>query len=144
MTTPSLFQISSTFEHFFQKWTQKGPMPGKGLRNGLRNEQLLLFLAQILVSCSEKRAHEGGCPGASRLRDSSSFGLESVPVFEPFFDDLLSRKIAMFDTNCLQNGTQNEVFWDLLFRESVKMEKCVWTAPACTDCTLAHPSERSR
>ena len=43
----------------------------------------------------------------------------------------------------IQNGTQNETFWDLLFRESVKMEKCVWTAPACTDCILAQPLERS-
>ena len=42
----------------------------KGIRNGLRDEQLLLFLAQIVVSCSENRAREGGCQGASGLGHS--------------------------------------------------------------------------
>ena len=39
--------------------TQKGHIPGTVLRNRLRNEQLLLFLTQIVVSCSENRAREG-------------------------------------------------------------------------------------
>ena len=30
--------------------------------------------------------------------------------------------------------TQNEIYGELLFRKSVKMKKCVWTAPARTDC----------
>ena len=47
--------------------------PGKGLRNGLRNEHLLLFLAQAIVPCSENRAREGGCQGASGLGHNPSF-----------------------------------------------------------------------
>ena len=38
----------------------------KGFRNGFRNEQLLLFLAQIVV-CSETAHARGGCQGASGL-----------------------------------------------------------------------------
>ena len=30
--------------------------------------------------------------------------------------------------------TQNEIYGELLFRKNVEMKKCVWTAPARTDC----------
>ena len=63
LTIPCLLQISSKNGHCFRKGSGKGPMPGKELRNGLKNEQLLLFLAQIVVYCSEKRAREWGCQG---------------------------------------------------------------------------------
>ena len=37
---------------------------GQGLRKGVRNEQLFLFLAPVIVYCSGNRAREGGCQGA--------------------------------------------------------------------------------
>ena len=44
---------------FFQKWIQKLPIPGKGIRHGPRNKPILLFLAQQIVSCSNS-AHTRG------------------------------------------------------------------------------------
>ena len=82
----------------------------------------------------QNRAREAGCQGASGHGHRVLFANGGSPFFEQFFGTLFSPKPTIFDEKCVQNGTQNEVFWDLLFRESVKMEKCVWTAPACTDC----------
>ena len=67
---------------FFQDWNQKKHIPGKGLRNGLRNEHLFLFLAQTIVSCSENRAREGGCQGAMVKRCCLSLGVT-------FFESIL-------------------------------------------------------
>ena len=55
----------------------------KRTQNGLRNEQLLLFLAQIVDSCSENRAREGGCQGASWPANSSLLESGGAPFFEP-------------------------------------------------------------
>ena len=41
--------------------------------DSLRKEQLLLLLAQIVVSCSEKRVRQGSCQGASGLGHSQLF-----------------------------------------------------------------------
>ena len=38
---------------------------------------------------------------------------------------------------------QNEVSRKLFFNNNAKTEKCVWTAPAWTECIWAHPVERS-
>ena len=59
-----LFQPSSKNEQISRCGLRKNCIPGKELRNGLRNEQLFLLLAQTVVSCSENRAREGGCQGA--------------------------------------------------------------------------------
>ena len=102
-------------------------MPGKGLRKGLRNE-----LRQCLLS---KTAHARRAVREPRaMVIGSCLPMGGHPFFEQFFGALFSPKPAIFDETCVQNGTQNEVFWGLLFKESAKIEKCVWTAPACTDC----------
>ena len=69
-------------QYDIQKCNQKKPIPGKGLRNGLRNEQLFLLLAQTIVSCSENRAREGGCRGASGHGPKVSFESGGGPFFE--------------------------------------------------------------
>ena len=58
-----LFQISQKNEHVSRISIKHEQFSRKGFRNGLRNEQLLLFLAQIVV-CSENRAREGGLSGS--------------------------------------------------------------------------------
>ena len=109
----------------FKKWTQKWTIPGKGLRNGLRNEQLLLFLAQIVVSCSEKRAREGGCQGAPGHGHRVLFANGGSPFFRTFFGALFPLKNAFVDEKCLQNGSQMRSF-GTYFSEKVWKWKSVF------------------
>ena len=53
----------------------------------------------------------------------SCLSLAGHLFWDTFCDALFSLKVAIWDEKCTQNGTQHEVFWDLLFRESVNMEK---------------------
>ena len=124
---------------FFQEWTQKWPIPGKGFRNGLRNEQLFQFLAQTIVFCLENRAREGGCQGASALGHRDSFAYGRAPFFWTIFWSHLFTQNCNFERKWHPEWTQNDIFWKLFLRRNVKTEKWVWTAPACTDCIWAHP-----
>ena len=45
-----------------------------------------MFLAHIIVSCSEKRAREGGCQGAPGYVNSESFDSDWAPFFEAIFE----------------------------------------------------------
>ena len=53
--------------------------------NFCNNQQFLLFLAQIVVSCSENRAREGGCQGAPGHGHSSSFESGGTLFLKHFF-----------------------------------------------------------
>ena len=71
--------------HIFQKWMQKLSIPWHWIRNGPRNELMLLLLTQTIVSCSN-RAHTRGAvrePCHSQLFDSwgSVFNNFSKPGF---------------------------------------------------------------
>ena len=65
------------------------------------------------------------------------------PFFEHFFGALLFTQNCDLLWKLPPKWTQYEVCWELLFRKSVKLKKCVWTAPAWTDCIWAHPVESS-
>ena len=58
------FQISSE-NVFFQKWIQKLPTPGKGLRNGPRNELMFCFLLKQMFLVQTARTR-GGLSGSPR------------------------------------------------------------------------------
>ena len=47
------------------------------------------------------------------------------------------------DAQVTPKWTQHTIFWKLFFNNNAKTEKCVWTAPAWTECIWAHPVERS-
>ena len=47
------------------------------------------------------------------------------------------------DAQVTPEQSQNDVFWKVFFKNYVKTKKCVWTAPAWTECIWAHPVERS-
>ena len=73
-----------------QEWTQ--------------NKQLLLFLAQIVVSRPENRAREGGCPGAFLLVNRSRFASWGVPLFVIIFqstpsDQQTPQKVSKWSQN---------------------------------------------
>ena len=106
-------------------------------------EQLLLFLAQTVVSCSEiLGAREGGCQGAPGQGHRVLFESRGSLFFESFFG------AHFFTQNCdcwqktVPKWSQNEVMWSLFFRKHAKTKKCVSTAQACADCMWAHPMER--
>ena len=119
---------------FFQTWIHKLPIAGKWVRNRPRNYLVLVFLAQISVSCSNS-AHTRGAVREPRAR-------VIVPCLShggaPFFWTIIWRPFftqhANFVWQVAPKWTQHEICGQLLFRQRVKMKKCVWTAQACTDC----------
>ena len=105
--------------------------------------------AHVVVSCSnncflfKQRAHEGAArepPGIGIGCCLSQGGHHFCWTisWSRFFT-----QNSNFGWKITPKWTQTEVYGELLFRKSVKMKKCVWTAPARTDCIWAHPLERS-
>ena len=63
-------------------------------------EQLLLFLAQTIVSCSEiLGAREGGCQGAPGQGHSPLFESRGSPFLNHFVELFFLLKIMIFDKN---------------------------------------------
>ena len=122
------FQISFPKSAIFQTWIQKSPIPRQEFRNGPKNEQLLLLLAQIVVSCSNNQRHRGGCQGASGLAHSSSLRVVCVlggtlflnQFLEPFFYS----KVVIFAENSSQNGAKIAPFGSH-FLENMRKQKSV-------------------
>ena len=63
-----------------------------------------MFLAQIVVSCSEKRAREGAVREPRAMVIVPCLPMGGHLFFDPFFGALVSLKILIFDEKCLQNG----------------------------------------
>ena len=98
---------------------------GKGLRNELRNEQLLLFLAQIVVSCS-KNAHARGAVREPRgLPLVTHLRWQGTLFPERFLDPFFSLKITTLYENGSQNGANMKSF-DSYFPARVRKQKSVF------------------
>ena len=83
----------------------------------------VVVLAQIVVSCSENRAHEGGCQGALGHGHSPLFESGGAPFFwtiswSPFFT-----QDSNFDWTNAPKWPQNESYGELFSRKSVKMKR---------------------
>ena len=76
----------------------------------IKIEQLLLFLARIVVYCSENRAREGGCPGASGHWNRLGFETGEAPFFEAFFGTPFFTEISEFKGKWLPKWYH---FWSL-------------------------------
>ena len=107
------------------------------------SEQLFLFLAQIVASCSRNLWNRGGCPGAPGLVNSGLFDSWGVALFKTISGILFLVNWAQFWLRNDAKWSPNEVLLDLIFKKHVKMKKCVWTAPARTDCMWAHLEKHS-
>ena len=92
---------------FLQKWIQKLPIPGKGLRNGPRNEPMLLFLAQTIVSCSENLWNCGAPQGVPAIGIGTCLSLAGHPFSEQFLEALFWLKIRLLDRFWLPKSIQN-------------------------------------
>ena len=101
---------------------------GKGLRNELRNEQLLLFLAQIVVSCS-KNAHARGAVreprGLPLATVSNSFALAGNPFSWAISGALFFTQNYNFVWKWLPKWSQYEVFGTYI-PERVRKQKSVF------------------
>ena len=100
----------------------------------IKIEQLLLFLARIVVSCSENRAREGGCPGASGHWNRVLFEICEALFLKHFLERLFSQKYRNLKENGSQNGTNSGLFLVLFWRK-VNMQKSCWDSSE-------NPSER--
>ena len=69
-----------------------------------------MFLARIVVYCSENRAREGGCPGASGHSNRDLFEIGEAPFFEAFFGTPFLTEISEFKGKWLPKWYQ---FWSL-------------------------------
>ena len=72
----------------------------------IKIKQLLLFLARIIVYCSENRAREGGCPGASGHWNRVWFDFGEAPFFEAFFGTPFFTEISQFNGKLLPKWYQ--------------------------------------
>ena len=135
--------VSATWH---KKKIKKWPIPRKNVQKWTQKGTAVVFFAQTVVCCS-KSAY-------ARRAVREPLGLVIAPCRElfaswavPFFWSDFWK--PFFTQQCNFGGkwppewTQHEDLRKLFFRKSVKLEKCVWTAPAWTDCIWAHPVERS-
>ena len=81
-----------------------------------------------------KTAHARGA-----VREPPGVGIEecltlAVYLFLKRFLEPIFAKKYDFCGKMLPKWTQNDDLGKLFFRKSVKLKKCVWTAPAWTDC----------
>ena len=93
----------------------------------------------LFVQC----AREAASPGASRHWNRWLFDFGEALFFWPIFWRTLFIQNCDFGIKLHPKWTQNENSRKLFFRKSAKLKKCVWTAPAWTDCIWARPVESS-
>ena len=91
----------------------------------------------------KKRVREAASPGASRHWNRVLFDFGGSLFLKQFLERLFFTQNWIFWRKWLPKWTQNEDPRELFFRKSAKLKKCVWTAPAWTDCIWAHPVESS-
>ena len=105
--------------------------------------------AVVVVSCPDncflfkKRVREAASPGASRHVNRPLFDFGGSLFLKQFLEHLFFTQNWDFWGKWLSKWTQNEDPRELFFRKSAKLKKCVWTAPAWTDCIWARPVESS-
>ena len=97
--------------------------------------------AIVVVHCLDnccllfkKCAREGGCQGAPGHWNRVLFESVWATFFKHFFGAPFFTQILHFERKSPPRWSPNEVLLDLIFKNICKCKKCVWTAPACTDC----------
>ena len=94
-----------------------------------------MFLARLLVYCSENRARaRGAVQGPPGILIGTSFRLARHLFLEHFLERLFSQKYRNLKENGYQNGTNSGLFL-LLFWRKVNMQKSCWDSSE-------NPSER--
>ena len=77
-----------------------------------------------------------GAQKQSQCSHATAVACEMMPRYAHATQPMAAALVLLPPQKCKNalKWTQNEIYGELLFRKNVEMKKCVWTAPARTDC----------